>query len=197
MNQISVVYRKMKMKKYNRFNFFKHTFCDWKLIDESFIQGKTPDYKSSTGSAYYFDQDGLARYSNHWGRAANCRWRLVKEDKNNKGFFLGYARWQDFYPNDEKLDYFAIVYDKQNNTVDFAHKQQVLDQSIVLRNASQTSKRIVKIKQILQDDSWYKYLEDIDFEVAKDFVIDQLINSKDDFVVIKRKLLSLKAKSDQ
>lgn len=180
------------MKKYNRFNFFKHTFCDWKLIDESFIKGKQPDYKSQTGSAYYFDHKGLARYSNHWGRAANCRWRLVKEDKNNKGFFLGYALWEDFYPNDEKLDLFAIVYDKQTQRVDFAHKQQMGQEPVVLRNASQTSKRIAKIKEIILDDSWYKHLESIDYQRAKEFVIDQLINGNDEFVVIKRKLLQLK-----
>ncbi|MHC5201661.1 hypothetical protein [Myroides sp. LJL119] len=178
------------MKKYNRFNFFKHTFCDWKLIDQSFIKDKTPDYKSQTGSAYYFDEQGLARYSDHWGRAANCRWRLIKEDKNNKGFFLGYAKWVDFYPNDEKSDLFAIIYNPENQSVDFAHKQQITQGDMLFRNASQTSKRIAKIKQIIQDDSWYKHLEHMDYQKAKDFIINQLIYSNEEFVSIKKKLLS-------
>ncbi|MHC5309264.1 hypothetical protein ACYSNM_04190 [Myroides sp. LJL116] len=177
------------MKKYSKFNFFKHTFCDWQLVQMQSITGKQPDYKSKAGSEYYFEKEGLYRYSNHWGRAANCRWRLKMEHKNNNGYYLGYAKWEDFYPNNEKDDLFVIIYDKQNASVDFAHKSQLPQFEGVVRNASATSKRIAKIREILQKDTWYKYIDNYTFDQAQEFIIDQLIKTNEDFLAIKRKLL--------
>ncbi len=177
------------MKSYNRFNFFKHTFCDWQLVDSNVIQQREPDYKSKSGSFYYFEQEGLYRYSNHWGRAANCRWRINKSQNQSNNYIVGYAKWQDFYPNDENSELFVICYDPMTKQVDFAHKMQDSSKQGIYRTASATSKRIAKIKQVLQNDDWFKYVGHCDFNQAQEFLINQLIQTNEDFLAIKRKLL--------
>ena len=68
--------------KIDRDNFFKNTHADWKIA-------KTPDrqydYKSASGSEYWYEKDGVYRRSNHWGNVASCRWYL--EDEQYQSMF--------------------------------------------------------------------------------------------------------------
>ena len=96
----------MSVKKYNKSNFHKHTFCEFTEVEASTIPTIEWQYKSKSGSGYCFTAEGVYRSSNHWGRAANCRWRLISSTKviskiNNSQNRIGYAKWTDFYQNNE------------------------------------------------------------------------------------------------
>ena len=100
----------MTLKKYNKTNFHKHTFCEFIEVDTNAIPNIEWHYKSKSGSGYCFTEQGVYRISNHWGRAANCRWRLISSASsntssrakiNNSQHRIGYAKWTDFYPNNE------------------------------------------------------------------------------------------------
>ncbi len=87
---------------YNRNNFHKHTFCLFQQVDAFALADVKLGYKSNSGSEYYFTEIGVYRKSNHWGRAANCRWRLlVNSEYKNQTEIIGFARWNDFYSNNE------------------------------------------------------------------------------------------------
>ena len=97
------------MNSYTKHNFHKHTFCLFQQVDNSVLSDLKLGYKSNSGSEYYFTEVGVYRKSNHWGRAANCKWRLESNNNNptNRNR-VGYAKWTDFYQdNDRENIYFA------------------------------------------------------------------------------------------
>lgn len=168
----------MEIKKYTRFNFHKHTFCDFKEVSNDAISNLKLAYTSKSGSSYYFTEKGVFRVSNHWGRAANCRWRLISnEEKVNQSKRIGYADWTDFYPNNETERLFYIVIDWENKTVIFQHKLNPNFNNEILRSATETAKRIKQIKEILNDDNWTKYLEVDDLEIVRKDICGQLITT--------------------
>ena len=113
----------MEKKTYNRFNFHKHTFCEFIEQDIASISALQIHYKSKSGSSYSYTEEGVYRSSNHWGRASNCRWRLVSSSSSKINNFknrVGFAKWSDFYPNNEteKLFYIEVnfyFYDKDGH----------------------------------------------------------------------------------
>jgi len=108
-------------KTYNKNNFHSHTFCIFQEVGLEELQNLSLNYKSKSGSCYYFTKTGVYRLSNHWGRAANCKWRLIndKDNINSNRTKLGYANWSDFYPDNdyEKLYFIKVDYDYPNGTV--------------------------------------------------------------------------------
>ena len=56
---------------------FKNTFCvfDEKEINE--IENLELSFKSASGSSYFYTEMGMYRLSNHWGKLANSKWRLI------------------------------------------------------------------------------------------------------------------------
>lgn len=58
----------------NRDTFFKNTYADWRMVKKH--PDREPDYKSSSGSEYWYEKDGVYRRSNHWGNVASCWWLL-------------------------------------------------------------------------------------------------------------------------
>lgn len=177
------------MKKYNRYNFFKHTYCEWQEISRDFIKGRTADYKSKSGSEYFFDEKGVARLSDHWGRAANCRWKFMSQSKKNGKYYIAYATWNSFFPNNENEPLYVIVVEKEKKDVTFVHKYCLKDSEAVLWNAVDAAKRIAKIKEILQTDVWFKYFREIEIEKARDFLIQGLVGSKKNFVELRKELV--------
>jgi hypothetical protein len=68
------------------------------MINNDFFKQKSTHFKSKSGSLYYFTDKGVYRYSNHWGRVANCRWKISGvEAYKNQNYYVGYANWLDFY----------------------------------------------------------------------------------------------------
>jgi hypothetical protein len=144
-------------------------------------------YKSASGSEYYFTESGVFRKSNHWGRAANCRWRLMtNSDYKNQTESVGFANWTDFYPNNETENLFYIEVNEAKNEVYFNHKNHPNYTNQLLRNASDTSKRIKEIKNVLQSNSWAKHLVFDDFEEIRRKMLVELSNTNESFVNLKK-----------
>lgn len=179
------------MKYYNSKNFHKHTFCLWQEISFSEIENLSIKHKSKSGSQYIFTETGVYRISNHWGRVANCRWRLLPfENYKNQQNKIGFASWNDFYPNneDEKLFYIKVDFDTQE--VNFFHKfSPDYDGKATLRNAGETSKTIKIIKEILTDTSWAKYLNFEDINVLRKEMINQLLITDKSFIELKKEFM--------
>lgn len=174
---------------YNRTNFHKHTFCLFQQMDVSVLANLKLGYKSDSGSEYYFTEIGVYRKSNHWGRAANCRWRLIPNSEyKNQNEIIGFANWTDFYPNNESEKLFYIEVYEEKNEVHFNHKNNPNYQNQIVRNASATAKRIKEIKEVLQSNSWAKYLNLNDFEAERSKILAELVNTNETFVNLKAKL---------
>ncbi|WP_438965490.1 hypothetical protein [Flavobacterium sp.] len=163
------------------------------------IESLQANYKSKSGSSYYFTEEGLYRVSNHWGRAANCRWKLETSsiiisniglvDKNLKQvqIKIGYAQWTDFYPNNDHENLFYIAVDFQAKKVDFHHKlNPFFDGKSICRNASETAKRIKICKEVLLHEEWSKHLNFNSLEDLRTEIINALIYTNNSFVAIKR-----------
>lgn len=181
----------MKTKIYTRLNFHKHTFCIWKEVLFSEISERKISYVSQSGSRYIFTDEGLYRISNHWGRVANCHWRLIPlADFKSQHTIVGYANWADFYSNDDTSKLFFIRLDAETNEVNFYHKQSLGNQGeITLRNAKETAKTIRTIKQVLNETDWAKHLKYDDLNQLRKEIIAELIGSGKSFLDIKKNYL--------
>nr|WP_294938169.1 hypothetical protein [uncultured Flavobacterium sp.] len=179
-------------KTYNKTNFHKHTFCIFKEVPLNETEGLKLAYNSKSGSSYYFTEEGLYRVSNHWGRAANCRWRLTPmENGTYSKTKVGYAQWRDFYPNNEQDNLFYVEIDWMTKEVSFQHKNNPgYDGKAQLRNASETAKVIRQLQEVLTTDNWAKYLTFDDINELRKEVAVALVTTNQSFLEIKRKITS-------
>lgn len=180
------------MNQYNRSNFHKNTFCVFKhLILEEAAEIEFV-HKSKSGSEYFFTDEGVYRKSNHWGRVANCRWKLASsslEKVNNNTPQVGYACWNDFFSNNESQPLYFIFQDDLGN-FDFYHKEHsFFEDKFALRNASECSKVMKELKLVQQTDDWSKYIEITDLETTRNWLIQELLTSNTNLASLKRKLL--------
>lgn len=176
------------MKSYNRTNFFKHTFCIFNEVNPNELPKTKPDYISKSNSSYYFTEIGVFRKSNHWGRAANCRWKLVSSDYKSQNEIVAFAKWVDFFPNNEneKLYFIRI---NSNLTATFHHKyENIFTDKDVIRTAKDTSKRMKLISEILETNTWCKYIKHTDFEKLKELMLNELLFTNKSIQDIKREL---------
>ncbi len=175
------------MNNYNKFNFHKHTFCLFQQVEDTAVADLKLGYKSASGSAYFFTELGVYRKSNHWGRAANCRWRLITNaDYKNQTVIVGFAKWTDFYPNNDTEKLFFIEINEAKNEVHFNHKNHPNYSHQIVRNASDTAKRIKEIKNVLQTTSWSKHIIFDNFEEIKRKMLTELSNTNESFVNLKK-----------
>ena len=171
------------MKTYNKTNFFKHTFCEFKKVNQDFFDDNKAHFKSKSGSKYSYTKDGVYRYSNHWGRVANCRWRLVSNEKiKSQNYYLGFAKWTDFFALNETEKQFYISVDFKTNEVNFHHKGT--KENTFLFFAETAQKRVNQIRKLFSDDKWAKYFDD-DIDDLRKKIITTLINSNNSFQEIK------------
>ena len=180
----------MAIKTYNRFNFHRHTFCVFQEVDLNRIENQKPDYKSKSGSSYFFTQDGVYRLSNHWGRAANCKWRLAANTSNASRTKLGFAMWNSFYSDNdtEKIYFISVDFEKQK--VAYQHKDSADFQAVfLLRTATETTKIIKEIRNLFANESWAKHYE-LPIETLQKTIIEQLITTNEPLIEIKRKLIN-------
>jgi hypothetical protein len=176
------------MKTYTKRNFHKHTFCLWQEVPFTEIENLPLNHKSKSGSGYIFTEVGVYRISNHWGRAANCRWRLIADESiKSQQIKVGFANWTDFYTNDETSKLFFVKVDFVLKDVNFYHKLSPdYEEKFVLRNASETAKTIKIIKQILNETAWSKHLQFDDLNELRKEIVVQLITTEKSFLEIKR-----------
>ena len=181
----------MANKIYSRLNFHKHTFCIWKEVLFAEISDLKISYTSQSGSRYIFTVEGLYRISNHWGRVANCHWRLIPlADFKSQHTIVGYANWADFYSNDDTSKLFFIKMDFDTQEVNFYHKHSLANnEKVILRNAKETAKTIRTVKQVLNETDWAKHLHYEDLEVLRKQIIEALITSDKSFLEIKKNYL--------
>jgi len=188
-NQLSLNNTSKLLKTYHSKNFHKYTFCLWNEVSQADFEVQKSHFKSKSGSEYFFTEDGVYRISNHWGRVANCRWRLVPlTDNKNQYTKVGFAHWNDFLPNDENAKLFFIQVDWEQKTVDFFHKDlPFYDGKAVLRNAAETAKVMKTIKQVLNEENWAKHLEYEDLDVIRKEIVESMVATDLSFNEIKRK----------
>lgn len=184
----------MTTKNHNCKNFHKHSFCIFKEVDFSTLKELKINYKSKSGSSYYFTEEGVFRLSNHWSRVANCRWRLEAnpqlQNTNDKRIRLGYAKWTDFYSDNEHEKLYFIEVDFAQQTANYFHKLSPNYQSkLVLRTASEAMKTIKQIRILLNETSWAKHLKEINIDTLRKEIIEQIIITNVSFQEIRRNYL--------
>lgn len=177
----------MESKTYNQHNFHKHTFCVFREVEISAIEKRAPDFSSKSGSIYYFTQTGVYRLSNHWSRVANCRWRLESQLDNPSRTKLGFAPWTAFHKDIDSEKLYFVTVDFKTNTVNYQHKESAETGNAILRTASETTKIVKQIRNLLETDSWAKYLNQ-NIEDLRKIIIEQLITTSFPLAEIKRNL---------
>jgi hypothetical protein len=174
---------------------FKNTFCVFKEVLPDAIKDLKIQYDSKSGSKYFYTQAGMYRWSNHWGRLANSKWRLEPleqngiETRNESKFKVGYASWESFYPDnaEEELYYLEVNYIKK--IVNYQHKNNPnYDSKPVLRTSFETAKKIKQIRNLFTLTSWAKYYDYTDIEDLRKVIIEQLIYTNKALEEIKREL---------
>lgn len=172
------------MKTYNKSNFFKYTFCDFTKVNPVFFDENKVHFKSKASSQYSYTNEGVYRFSNHWGRVANCRWRLHSDEKiRSQDYYLGFAKWADFYALNETEKQFYISVDYINNNVNFHHKET--NDDVFVFFAATAQKKVAQIKKILLDDKWAKYFEE-DIDLLRKKIITEYVNSNKSLQEIKQ-----------
>lgn len=171
-------------------NSFKNTFCVFNEVLPEEIEGMPVQYDSKSGSKYFYTEDGMYRLSNHWGRLANSKWRLEPmEPETESKTKLGFARWNEFYPDnaEEKLYYLKADFIKK--TVNYQHKNNPdYDGKAILRTSFETTKKIKQIRNLFELTSWAKYFEYEDLDELRAVIINQLIFTNKTLDEIKREL---------
>ena len=171
------------MKVYSRNNFFKHTYCEFVEMHQDFFKENKIHFKSKSDSFYSYTKEGVYRYSNHWGRVANCRWKLLaNDDFKNQAFHVGFAKWTDFYPNNETEKLFYISVDFNEQKVIFQHKKEQND--VFLFTSKEAKKRVGQIQVLFKETKWAKYFKE-DIDVLREKIISELINSSKNLQQIK------------
>lgn len=179
----------MNTKKYNRTNFHRHTFCVFQETDLIALENKLPDYKSKSDSCYYFTEDGVYRLSNHWGRAANCKWRLQRKDGfDTNRTKLGFAKWTSFCGDNDTEKLYFITVDYDTKFVQYQHKDsEEFQEELIVRTASATTKVIKTIRDLLTQEAWTKHF-DMDISELRQKIIHQLITTDQTLPEIKREI---------
>jgi len=171
-------------------NSFKNTFCVFHEVLPDKIKNLEMQYDSKSGSKYYYTKEGMYRWSNHWGRLANSKWRLEPMEPNTDSKYkIGFAAWSEFYPDNAEEELYYLEADYLKKTVNYQHKNNpAYDQKAILRTSFETTKKIKQIRNLLTLTSWAKYFEDEDIDALRKKIIDQLIVTNKTLDEIKRTL---------
>jgi hypothetical protein len=168
-------------------NSFKNTFCVFHEVDVKEIMGLKPNFESDAGSKYFYSEKGMFRLSNHWGKLANSKWRLIAlQPETVSKTKLGFANWNDFYPDNDADEIYYLEYNPSDQTINYQHKKNPdFDGKAILRTTFETRKRIKQARNILILSSWAKYYES-DIEDLRKKIINELIFTEKTLEEIKR-----------
>lgn len=175
-------------------NSLKNTFCVFKERDLSEIKDQKSDFESDSGSRYYYTEFGMYRLSNHWGRLANSKWRLVPECVNDTAKVkLGFANWVDFYPDNKTDLLYYLDFDTSKNEILYQHKNNPnYDGKALVRTSDETMKRIKTARNILNLSNWAKYFDNWDIDELRAIIINQLIHTNKSIEQIKKEIYGTK-----
>ena len=153
----------------------KQSFCIWTEVNLNDVANLQPNFISQSKSQYFYTENGVFRLSDHWGRTANSKWRLIPMDDAVRKVRLGYANFVDFHKDNATEKLYFIEVDFVSSTVFFNHKNNKKDAcEAYLRTSAETTKTIRKIRNLLENQSWARHFEDKNI-VKK--VVKELINS--------------------
>ncbi|WP_144896562.1 hypothetical protein [Lutibacter sp. Hel_I_33_5] len=170
------------MKTYNQTNFFKHTFCEFQQVDD-FEFPENTNYKSKSESIYFYTEEGVFRKSNHWGRVANCRWKLISDENyKNQQTVIGFAKWTNFYPINSTEKTFYIKVDFESKTARIQPKKE--KSTNYLFTFSEAQNRTKKINHLFKDNKWASYFNE-EIETLRFNIISKFINTNKTFQEIK------------
>jgi hypothetical protein len=145
-------------------------------------------HQSKSGSQYHYTSEGVYRYSNHWGRVANCRWKIKGiADYKNQEHYLGYASWNDFYPLNDIDKVFYIKVDLDTYEVQIHRNLQDEHGEALLMRFSFAQQRLRHIKHLLKDTKWTTYYEE-DITSLREKLIHEMITTSKPLQQIKREL---------
>ena len=174
------------MKTYSNYNFFKHTYCEFTEIDADFFKENPVHFKSKADSFYSYTEKGVYRYSNHWGRVANCRWKLkANRLYKNQEMHLGFANWTEFYSMNETEKLFYIKVDYDLKKVSFHHKMEKI--YVFVFTSSEAQKRVSIIQKLLKETKWAAYFEQ-SIDKLRVLLITELTNSNQSIQLLKMQL---------
>ncbi|CAM3943032.1 hypothetical protein FLAN108750_00425 [Flavobacterium antarcticum] len=177
------------MKSYNKYNFHKYTFCIFNEVMASEIEHLTMNYVSKSGSSYIFTNEGVYRKSDHWGRAANCKWRLQTNSSDPSRTKIGFAKWSHFHSINEVEKLYYIEVNFAEKTVQYNHKGISDQENLHLRNASETIKRVKEIRNLFDNDKKLQYWETaFEFDDLLKNVVLNLVSTDLNLLAIKNLL---------
>ena len=170
---------------------FKNTFCVFNEINVKQIENLTLSYKSESGSQYFYTEIGMYRFSNHWGRLANSKWRLIAlEPESTSKTKLGFADWAHFYTDNNHELLYYLEADFKNGTITYQHKSNPdYDKKAILRTSVETTKRIKQARNILILSNWAKYFEYKNIDELRFSIINELIFSNKTLEEIKKQYI--------
>lgn len=165
------------MKSYHNFNFYKHTYCEFEQVGDDFFLNNKPHYKSKSGSIYFYTEKGVYRYSNHWGRVANCRWKINGvEEYKNQNYYVGYSSWLGFYPLNNLEKSFYLKVDLKSGLPKIHRVKDDTAADIFLMTLELAQKRLKQIKTLFKDYKWALYYNQ-DIDLVRNKLVVGLINS--------------------
>ena len=101
---------------------------------------------------------GVYRKSNHWGRVANCRWKLNSNGNyKNQENVIGFAKWTNFYPLNESEKSFYIEVDFDSKICKIQPKKE--QYSNHLFTYSEAQKRLKNIYHLFKENKWANYFD--------------------------------------
>ncbi len=174
------------MKTYTKHNFFKHTYCEFQEVSANHFKKHPAHYKSKSESLYHYTVEGVYRYSDHWGRVANCRWKLLANSAyKNQQYHLGFAKWTDFYHLNDTDKLFYIVVDFDSKKVNFQHIGSANKENKVLFTALEAQKRVKQIRKLFSEAKWASYYN-LELETLRKEIITDYISSNKSLTAIKQ-----------
>ncbi|WBX72123.1 hypothetical protein [Tenacibaculum retecalamus] len=174
--------------KFHKFNFFRYTYCEFESQSIDFFKDKSAHYQSKSGSLYFYIDAGVFRYSNHWGRVANCRWKIKGiETYKSQNYYVGFAKWNDFYPlnNTDKVFYLEVDFLLKQAKV--KRLKNKVKKEVFLMTSTLAHQRLKQIQTLFNEYKWAKYFEE-DIEVLRKILITNLINTNKPIQQLKREL---------
>ena len=174
--------------KFHKFNFFRYTYCEFESQSIDFFKDKSAHYQSKSGSLYFYTDAGVFRYSNHWGRVANCRWKIKGiETYKSQNHYVGFAKWNDFYPlnNTDKVFYLEVDFLLKQAKV--KRLKNKVKKEVFLMTSTLAHQRLKQIQTLFNEYKWAKYFEE-DIEVLRKILITNLINTNKPIQQLKREL---------
>lgn len=154
----------------------------------SFFEEKAVHFKSKSGSYYFYTAEGVFRYSNHWGRVATCRWKIKGIDAyKSQDFYVGYSRWEDFYPLNDSDVIFYIEVDFNTEQAKIRRLNSEGNNQCYLMDALLVHKRLKQIQNLFKEYKWAKYIPG-EIDELREMLIKKLLNTNKSLDVLKREL---------